>query len=414
MFGEGVLHAVTLCTRAFFLRGRARLDDALGLGAALGRRRIGRKLPLQKASCLRILLSRAGVCTKEEHLIPAREMGDGSEQGSIPEGAERGRVRSSIRQRGAVPCGGGQVAVAGRLRLPALRRPAAQRNQDPRALSVHRLPAADVADCRDDLHGDQACAAELVSRPLSSDPEQAGHLQPGARPPPRRHPDDGVDGQAQTQAGDDGARRQEAPDRPPRDGRRLPRRPPLRRQAGTRRGWQDADCRHRRDHRRRPAGAPQAAPGAGLPAQRDRGLGQAQPGCRLHRRQRWSGVFPRCHRGRLQPPADPHRLGPQDRPRACLQVGQHRARQHQDGDRRYLSGDPRQARPALSGRVRVPLQPPLRPRGGGRGEGGGGLDRVPGESWDLFVTMDDATSEIYSAFFVAEEGTMQHFARSPR
>ena len=219
-------------------------------------------------------------------------MGDGSEQGSIPEGAERGRVRSSIRQRGAVPCGGGQMAVAGRLRLPALRRPAAQRNQDPRALSVHRLPAADVADCRDDLHGDQACAAELVSRPLSSDPEQAGHLQPGARPPPRRHPDDGGDGQAQTQAGDDGARRQEAPDRPPRDGRRLPRRPPLRRQAGTRRGWQDADRRHRRDHRRRPAGAPQAAPGAGLPAQRDRGLGQAQPGCRLHRRQRWSGVFP--------------------------------------------------------------------------------------------------------------------------
>ena len=61
-----------------------------------------------------------------------------------------------------MPCGGGQVAVAGRLRLPALRRPAAQRNQDPRALSVHRLPAADVADCRDDLHGDQACAAELV------------------------------------------------------------------------------------------------------------------------------------------------------------------------------------------------------------------------------------------------------------
>ena len=34
---------------------------------------------------------------------------------------------------------------------------------------------------------------------------------------------------------------------------------------------------------------------------------------------------------------------------------------------------------------------------------------VPGESWDLIVTMDDATSEIYSAFFVAEEGTMSTF-----
>lgn len=30
---------------------------------------------------------------------------------------------------------------------------------------------------------------------------------------------------------------------------------------------------------------------------------------------------------------------------------------------------------------------------------------VPGVSWDLIVTMDDATSEIYSAFFTEEEGT---------
>jgi transposase len=30
---------------------------------------------------------------------------------------------------------------------------------------------------------------------------------------------------------------------------------------------------------------------------------------------------------------------------------------------------------------------------------------VPGEQWDLIVTMDDATSEIYSMFFVEEEGT---------
>lgn len=34
---------------------------------------------------------------------------------------------------------------------------------------------------------------------------------------------------------------------------------------------------------------------------------------------------------------------------------------------------------------------------------------VPDEQWDLIVTMDDATSEIYSAFFVAEEGTMSSF-----
>jgi transposase len=34
---------------------------------------------------------------------------------------------------------------------------------------------------------------------------------------------------------------------------------------------------------------------------------------------------------------------------------------------------------------------------------------VPDEPWDLIVTLDDATSEIYSAFFVAEEGTMSSF-----
>ena len=34
---------------------------------------------------------------------------------------------------------------------------------------------------------------------------------------------------------------------------------------------------------------------------------------------------------------------------------------------------------------------------------------VPGASWDLIVTMDDATSEVYSGFFVAEEGTWSSF-----
>jgi transposase len=34
---------------------------------------------------------------------------------------------------------------------------------------------------------------------------------------------------------------------------------------------------------------------------------------------------------------------------------------------------------------------------------------VAGRIWDLIVTLDDATSEIYSAFFVDEEGTMSSF-----
>ncbi len=34
---------------------------------------------------------------------------------------------------------------------------------------------------------------------------------------------------------------------------------------------------------------------------------------------------------------------------------------------------------------------------------------VPGQWWDLIVTMDDATSDLYSAFFVEEEGTASTF-----
>ena len=34
---------------------------------------------------------------------------------------------------------------------------------------------------------------------------------------------------------------------------------------------------------------------------------------------------------------------------------------------------------------------------------------VPGRWWNLIVTLDDATSDIYSAFFVAEEGTISSF-----
>ena len=34
---------------------------------------------------------------------------------------------------------------------------------------------------------------------------------------------------------------------------------------------------------------------------------------------------------------------------------------------------------------------------------------VAGQIWDLVVTLDDATSEVYSGFFVEEEGTMSTF-----
>ncbi len=40
---------------------------------------------------------------------------------------------------------------------------------------------------------------------------------------------------------------------------------------------------------------------------------------------------------------------------------------------------------------------------------GSSHERVPGQWWDLIVTMDDANSGIYPAFFVREEGTLSSF-----
>ena len=39
-------------------------------------------------------------------------------------------------------------------------------------------------------------------------------------------------------------------------------------------------------------------------------------------------------------------------------------------------------------------------------QAGSSHEWVPGQFWDLIVTMDDASSDIYSTFFVEEEGTM--------
>ena len=43
-------------------------------------------------------------------------------------------------------------------------------------VSVHEMPPADIADRRDDFRLDQIAAADVVSRHVSSDPEQAGYF----------------------------------------------------------------------------------------------------------------------------------------------------------------------------------------------------------------------------------------------
>src|SRR5258707_1111675 len=112
------------------------------------------------------------------------------------------------------------VALAIGLRLPGLRGHASQLRQDPRALPVYRLSTADILDRRNDFRRDQSATVYLVSRHVPPHPEQGRHFQYRVGPPAWRHPDHGLEDQAQAHAGDDGTGRHKAPDRTDRGGRR--------------------------------------------------------------------------------------------------------------------------------------------------------------------------------------------------
>jgi transposase-like protein len=73
--------------------------------------------------------------------------------------------------------------------------------------------------------------------------------------------------------------------------------------------------------------------------------------------------LPWHRRCRLLPSADRHGFRQEGGQDPRLQVGQHPARQPQDQSDWHLPRHPRQARPALSGPVPIPLQPPLRSAG---------------------------------------------------
>src|SRR5258708_7277824 len=102
--------------------------------------------------------------TKQEHAAVSAGLNDGAQQGAISKGAQRGPVCCSLRNRGSVPGGGDALALAIRLCLPGLRRAASQLRQDPGALPVYRLSAADIRDRRNDFRSSQGAAVHLVSR----------------------------------------------------------------------------------------------------------------------------------------------------------------------------------------------------------------------------------------------------------
>ena len=95
-----------------------------------------------------------------------------------------------------------------------------------------------------------------------------------------------------------------------RDGRRLSRRGALRRQAGPRRGGQDALRGGGLDQSRGAPAQAEAGAGQGLPQARDRAWRQALAGPRRGGCDGRLGLLERTRRDRLQPSGNPHRVGP--------------------------------------------------------------------------------------------------------
>jgi hypothetical protein len=80
--------------------------------------------------------------------------------------------------RGSVPGRGDAMVLAIRLRLPGLWGQAAQPGQDPCALPMHRLSAADIFDRRNDFRLDQGATVDMVLRHVLPDPEQGSEVDP--------------------------------------------------------------------------------------------------------------------------------------------------------------------------------------------------------------------------------------------
>ncbi len=144
--------------------------------------------------------------------------------------------------------------------------------------SMQPVQEADIAHGGHDLPRDQAAADTVVRRhPPDRDGEER-HLVGGTRPPSRGQAADGLDREAQDHGSDGAARGGDTAYGAGGDGRCLSRRGALRRQAGPRRGGQDALRGGGLDQSRGAPAQAEAGAGQGLPQARDRARRQALAG----------------------------------------------------------------------------------------------------------------------------------------
>ena len=173
-----------------------------------------------------------------------------------------------------------------------------------RALPMQPVQEADIAHGGHDLPRDQAADTLVRSHPPDRDGEER-HLVGGTRPPSRGQAADGLGREAQDHGGDGAARGGDGTYGAGGDGRRLSRRGALRRQAGPRRGGQDALRGGGLDQSRGAPAQAEAGAGQGLPQARDRARRQALAGPRSGGCDGRPGLLERTRRDRLQPSGDP-------------------------------------------------------------------------------------------------------------
>ena len=191
--------------------------------------------------------------------------------------SERRGVSGGLRHRGAVPHGAGPAALAGRLRLPLLR-PSGHCVLAGRGLyQCNRCKKQTSPTAGTIFHATKLPLTLWFAAIHDRDGEER-HLVGGTRPPSRGQAADGLDREAQDHGGDGAARGGDTAYGAGGDGRRLSRRGALRRQAGPRRGGQDALRGGGLDQSRGAPAQAEAGAGQGLPQARDRARRQALAG----------------------------------------------------------------------------------------------------------------------------------------
>ena len=139
---------------------------------------------------------------RNENTLICKEFGDGAQSGPIPKRPQRGRFRRSLRNRRAMPCGARRRRWPDGFECPDCRgrKHCVVRRERGDCSSV--TPAASRRPSgRERFSPRASCRCASGSRRSIRSRIEGRHFQPRIGSPARRHPDGGVDDEAQARAG---------------------------------------------------------------------------------------------------------------------------------------------------------------------------------------------------------------------